>query len=42
VLQYGDIASDSDDKTIKIWNTTNVTLKGTLNGQTSWVRALTV
>jgi WD40 repeat protein len=42
VLQNGDLASGSDDKTIKIWNPIDGTLKRTLTGHTNSVLALTV
>jgi WD40 repeat protein len=42
VLQNGDLASGSDDLTIKIWNPNNGTLKRTLNGHNLHVNALTV
>jgi WD40 repeat protein len=37
VLQNGDLASGSADRTIKIWNPINVSLKRTLNGHTEYV-----
>ena len=40
-LPNGDLASGSDDKTIKIWNPNDGTLKQTLNGHNLKVRALT-
>jgi len=40
-LPNGDLVSGSWDNTIKIWNPNDGTLKRTLNGHTSEVRALT-
>jgi WD40 repeat protein len=40
VLNNGDLASGSWDKTIKIWNATDGTLKRTLYGHTDYVYAL--
>ncbi len=40
VLNNGDLASGSDDRTIKIWNATDGTSKRTLKNHTSGVYAL--
>ena len=42
VLHNGDLASGSDDQTVKIWNPYNGSLIRTLTGHTGQVRALTV
>ena len=42
LLQNGDLANGSANRTIKIWNQINGTFKRTLNGQTSGVLARTV
>ena len=40
VLPNGDLVSGSSDKTIKIWNTQDGTLKKTLTGHTNWINDL--
>ncbi|RMZ98100.1 serine threonine kinase, partial [Brachionus plicatilis] len=42
VLQNGDLASGSEDRTIKIWNLENGSVKMTLKNHSSWVRTLAV
>ena len=42
VLQNGDLASGSEDKTIKIWDSSTWSLKRTLTGHSDWVRSLAV
>jgi WD40 repeat protein len=42
VLQIGDFASGSDDKTIKIWDSLTWSLKRTLTGHSNWVYSLAV
>ena len=41
ILQNGNLASASWDKSIKIWNTTSFMLISTLTGHTDGVRTLT-
>jgi WD40 repeat protein len=42
VFPNGDLASASEDETIKIWNPIDGTLKRTLIGHTSWIHSLAV
>jgi WD40 repeat protein len=42
LLQNGDLASGSANRTMKIWNIINGTLKRILNGHTEYVFALKI